>query len=42
MSALDSRERDPVKCEDMRLHAGRARRFLGTRTLQALMADELV
>ena len=42
MNALDSRERDLVKCEDMRIHAERARKFLGTRTLDEFLDDELV
>jgi len=43
MSALpDPRQRDLVKCEDMRLHAERARRFLGSRGLDEFLADELV
>lgn len=42
MSALDPRERDLVKCEDMRLHAERAREFLGGRTLDDFLADPLV
>jgi uncharacterized protein with HEPN domain len=42
MSALDPHERDLVKCEDMRIHAERAREFLGGRTLEEFLADELV
>ena len=42
MSVLDPRERDLVKCEDMRIHAERAREFLGERTLDQFLADELV
>jgi len=43
MSALpDPRQRDLVKCEDMRLHAERARQFLGGRSLDEFLADELV
>lgn len=42
MNAIDSRERDLVKCEDMRIHAERAREFLGTRTLDEFLDDELV
>lgn len=42
MSTLDPRERDLVKCEDMRIHAERARRFLGSRSLAEFQADELV
>ena len=41
MSARESRERDLVKCEDMRLHAERARQFLGTRSLDKFVADEM-
>ena len=42
MSALDGRQRDLVKCEDMRIHAERARQFLGARTLDEFLADLLV
>jgi uncharacterized protein with HEPN domain len=42
MSALDPRERDLVKCEDMRIHAERAREFLGQRTLDEFLDDQLV
>lgn len=42
MSALDPRERDLVKCEDMRIHAERAREFLGERTLDEFLQDQLV
>ena len=42
MSALDPRERDLAKCEDMRLHAERAQRFLGARTLAEFQADEML
>ena len=38
----DRLRRDLVKCEDMRLHAQRARRFLGGRSLEEFQADELV
>ena len=38
----DRLERDLVKCEDMRLHAERACRFLGARSVEELQADELV
>jgi len=38
---FDRHERDLVKCEDMRIHAGRARRFLGSRTLADFLADEM-
>ena len=41
MSALDPRERDLVKCEDMRIYAERARRFLGSRSLDEFLADEM-
>ena len=41
MSALDPRERDLGKCEDMRIHAGRARQFLGTRSLEEFLVDEM-
>jgi uncharacterized protein with HEPN domain len=42
MNVPDPRERDLVKCEDMRIHAERAREFLGTRTLEEFLGDELV
>lgn len=42
MSTLDPRARDLVKCEDMRLHADRAGRYLGSRTLREFLADALV
>lgn len=43
MSALpDPRQRDLVKCEDMRLHAERAGRFLGSRSLDEFLGDELI
>ena len=38
----DPRERDLVKCEDMRLHAERACRYLGSRTLDEFLADDMV
>jgi len=34
--------RDLVKCEDMRLHAERAIRFMAGRSLEGFLADELV
>lgn len=37
-----SSARDLVKCEDMRIHAERARQFLGARSLAEFQADELV
>ncbi|MBX3372613.1 MAG: DUF86 domain-containing protein [Phycisphaeraceae bacterium] len=42
MSALDPRERDLVKCEDMRIHAERACEYLGERTLEEFLEDDLV
>jgi len=42
MSAFDPRERDLVKCEDMRIYAERARQFLGSRSREAFLADEMV
>ena len=42
MSALEPRERDLVKCEDMRIHAARDREFLGERTPDEFLADQLV
>ena len=41
MSALDPRERDLVKCEDMRIHAERAQQFLANRTLEVFSHDEM-
>ena len=41
MSALDARERDLVKCEDMRLYAERTREFLGSRSLEEFVDDEM-
>ncbi|TVQ50511.1 MAG: DUF86 domain-containing protein [Phycisphaerales bacterium] len=42
MSALDPRERDLVKCEDMRIHAERACEYLGDRTLEEFLDDHLI
>lgn len=42
MSKLDPRERDLVKCEDMRIYAERAREFLGSRSLADFQNDELL
>lgn len=42
MSARNPRQRDLVKCEDMRIHAERARAFLAQRTLDEFLRDELV
>lgn len=42
MKRRDQLERDLVKCEDMRLHAERAVRFLGGRSLDEFLDDELV
>jgi len=41
MNVFSSRERDLVKCEDMRIHAERAREFLGARSLKEFLADEM-
>jgi len=41
MGNLDPRERDLVKCEDMRLHAERARQFLASRSLDKFLGDEM-
>lgn len=38
----DTSRRDLVKCEDMRIHAERARAFLGDRSLDEFLADDLV
>ena len=42
MSAPDPRERDLVKCEDMRIHAERAVKFLGGRSLRDFVADPML
>ena len=42
MSAPDPRERDLVKCEDMRIHAERACEYLGERTLDEFLEDHLI
>ena len=42
MSPLNVRQRDLVKCEDMRIHAERARQFLGSRSLEEFQRDEMV
>ena len=42
MSAVDPRERDLVKCEDMRIHAERALEFLGLRSREAFLADKML
>jgi uncharacterized protein with HEPN domain len=42
MSPLDPRWRDLVKCEDMRIHAERARQFMGGRSLDGFLADIMV
>jgi uncharacterized protein with HEPN domain len=42
MSTRDSRERDLVKCEDMRIHAERARRFVEARSLDEFLSDEML
>lgn len=39
---LDPLRRDLVKCEDMRLHAERARKFLGNLSLGEFVDDDLV
>ncbi|MFO8008385.1 MAG: DUF86 domain-containing protein [Candidatus Brocadiia bacterium] len=41
MNPVDPHRRDLVKCEDMRIHAERARRFLGLRSLEEFLADEM-
>lgn len=41
MSALSPRERDLVKCEDMRIYAERARQFLAAHSLEEFRADEM-
>jgi len=42
MSGPDPRERDLVKCEDMRIHAERAVKFLGGRSLQDFAAEAML
>ena len=42
MSPLDPRQRDLVKCEDMRIYAERAGQFLGSRSLEEFQNDEMV
>ena len=42
MSSLDPRERDLVKCEDMRIYAERAVQYLGSRTLAEFPADSML
>jgi uncharacterized protein with HEPN domain len=42
MSAAEVRERDLVKCEDMRIHAERAREFLGSRSRAQFLADKML
>lgn len=39
MTKLDPRERDLVKCEDMRIYAERGREFLGSRSLADFQND---
>lgn len=41
MSKPDLRKRDLGKCEDMRVYAEKARRFMGDRTLEEFTADEM-
>jgi uncharacterized protein with HEPN domain len=38
----DPRERDLVKCEDMRLYAERAVQYLGALSLEEFLADDMV
>jgi len=38
----EARQRDLVKCEDMRLYAQRAMRFLGQRNLEQFLADDMI
>ncbi len=42
MSPLDPRERDLVKCENMRIHAARAVEFLGSRPWPEFLADQML
>lgn len=41
MNARNPLERDLVKCEDMRIHAENARKFLADRTLEDFYRDEM-
>ena len=38
----DPRERDLVKCEDMRIYAGRAIEYMGTRSLEQFLSNDMV
>jgi uncharacterized protein with HEPN domain len=42
MPAIDRKQRDLVKCEDMRLHARQAISFLGNRTLDVFKKDDML
>jgi uncharacterized protein with HEPN domain len=42
MTPLEARKRDLVKCEDMRVHAERARQFIGTLSIEEFGSNELV
>ncbi len=42
MNVPDPRERDLVKCEDMRIHAQRAREYMGERTLDVFLEEHLI
>ncbi len=42
MTVPDPRERDLVKCEDMRIHAENACSFLGQQTLGEFLDDSLI
>jgi uncharacterized protein with HEPN domain len=42
MSAVDPRERDLVKCEDMRIYAERALEFLGSRSREEFLSDKML
>jgi len=42
MSPLDRQARDLVKCEDMRIHAELAGKFMGPRSLNEFLADQMV
>jgi len=42
MSPLDSRQRDLVKCEDMRIHAERAQQFVGSCSYAEFLDDDMV
>lgn len=42
MSTLSPKERDLVKCEDMRIHAERACKYLGSTSVEQLLVDDML